>query len=154
MDESGLITIRPCVISDGPEMWPLLQDMGYIDSEAGVRQRLTALSLREDHYIPVAAVETLIVGYAWVQDYGPHLRSGARTARLNDLYVLPAWRRHGAGRRLFAAVRAWAQARGVRWLQWQASRAAIPFYERLGFQGDTVGDLPEHPFFEIDFGAG
>jgi GNAT superfamily N-acetyltransferase len=70
---------------------------------------------------------------------------------LHDLYVAPEWRRRGIGRTLFAAVRRWAEDRSIRWLQWQASTAALPFYEQLGYRGDTESDLREHPFFEIAF---
>jgi len=52
---------------------------------------------------------------------------------------------------LFEAVLAWAAERSMRWLQWQASTAAVPFYARLGLVGDTKSDLEAHPFYEIDF---
>jgi GNAT superfamily N-acetyltransferase len=128
--------------------------MGGTDSAAAARERLRRLETRSDHYVSVAlagAEGVELVGYAWVQDYGPHLRGGAHTARLHDLYVAPEWRRRGVGRQLFEHVRAWAARRPIRWLQWQASTAAVPFYARLGLIGDTKSDLETHPFYELDF---
>jgi GNAT superfamily N-acetyltransferase len=78
------------------------------------------------------------------------LRTGARTARLHDLFVTPDHRRRGIGSALFLAVKTWAERRGVRYLEWQASRAALPFYERLGYTGDPCPQ-PDYPFFEIEF---
>lgn len=145
------ITIRPAEPCDWPSLWPLLRAMGGADSEAAARERLRQFSEQSDHYVPVAIAAGEVVGYAWVQDYGPHLRGGVRTARLHDLYVAPAWRRRGFGRRLFEAARAWGAGHSVRWLQWRASVAAVPFYERLGLAGDTKSDLEQHPFYEIEF---
>jgi hypothetical protein len=36
------------------------------------------------------------------------------------------------------------------WMEWQASRDALGFYEHLGLVGDPCPDQ-EHPFFEITF---
>jgi len=54
---------------------------------------------------------------------------------LEDLYVRPAWRGSGAGRRLMAAVAAEAATAGARRLDWAVldwNAPAIGFYERLG----------------------
>jgi hypothetical protein len=83
----------------------------------------------EDHYIPVAILNNKVLGYVWVQDYGPHIRLGHRKARLNDL---------------------WCEKRNVKWLEWQSSESALAFYEKLGFKGERCPD-PEHPFFEIEY---
>src|SRR5207248_11475500 len=91
-----------------------------------------------------------LVGYGWAQDYGPHLRSGASTARLHDLFAVPDCRRRGIGAALFTAIKTWAMGKGVRYLQWQASLSAVPFYERLGYAGDPCPQ-PDYPFFEIEF---
>ncbi len=128
--------------------------MGGADSEAASQERVLQIVERSDHYVPVALAGAELVGYAWAQDYGPHLRGGAHTARLHDLYVVPEWRRRGIGRQLFEAVRIWAAGHAIRWLQWQASTAAVPFYARLGLVGDTRSDLQERPFYEIDFARG
>jgi GNAT superfamily N-acetyltransferase len=146
------VTIRSACSADISHLWPLLRDMGHTDAETRVAQRFSALLDVPDHFLPLALVQHDIVGYAWAQDYGPHLRSGKRTARLHDLYVAPAWRQHGAGRQLFNTVRSWCEGRAVAWLQWQASEQAVTFYARLGLAGDPCPD-PTHPFYEIIFAA-
>jgi GNAT superfamily N-acetyltransferase len=99
----------------------------------------------DDHYIPVA-----IVQYAWVHDYGPHIRVGHRKASLNDLYVLEQCQRQGVGKHLFIAVKQWCKTRNVKWLEWQSNESAVPFYEKLGYKGERCPD-PDHPEFEIEF---
>jgi GNAT superfamily N-acetyltransferase len=145
------IVIRPMEESDAAALWEVVA--GMADSRDGFVQRVAQKRLLTDHFIPVAVVGEKLVGYAWVHDYGPHVRTGHSTARFNDLIVDPAWRKQGVGRHLFEAVKQWCAARGVRWMQWQASPRAVAFYERLGLKGDPCPD-PEYPFFEIDFQEG
>jgi GNAT superfamily N-acetyltransferase len=147
MSTSELI-VRPIELSDIPEIWKIIKD--HADSEEVFLARVKQKQLFNDHFIPVAVYRGQVAGYAWVHDYGEHLRSGHKTARLNDLFVLKELRKLGIGRELFFAVRDWSKQQGVRWLQWQASTRAIGFYEQLGLKGDPCPD-PEHPFFEIEF---
>ncbi|MGI8587023.1 MAG: GNAT family N-acetyltransferase [Chloroflexia bacterium] len=133
-----------------PALWPLLRAMGKTDAEAAVLARAARLLGDPAHFLPVALSGGLAVGYAWAQDYGPHLRSGDRAARLHDLFVEEDQRRTGAGTLLMLAVTDWVRLRGTRWLQWQASAHAVPFYERIGLFGDPCPD-PGHPFFEMEF---
>lgn len=154
MPSENSIVFRTARNEDWDDLWPLLIGMGQTDSEEGTRNRFANIVRRNDHYVPMAFAANRGIGYAWVQDYGPHLRAGHRTARLHDLYVHPAWRHQSVGRRLFKSITTLARRRGVRWLQWQASQESVAFYEHLGYRGDTVSDLAEHPLFEIDFGEG
>jgi GNAT superfamily N-acetyltransferase len=153
--EPSGVSIRPLERGEHAALWPLLCGMSgdAAASErmpAEVADRIARVQERADHCIVVAAAGACLVGYAWVQDYGPGLRREWSVARLHDLYVAPGWRRRGIGRALFAAVREWATRRGtVRYLEWQASRAALAFYRRLGFTGDTRSDLEAHPYFEV-----
>lgn len=148
------IRVRAATTEDWPSLWPLLRGMGKTTSECEVRERLGRVLPREDHFLPVVVEgdgpHSPALGYAWAQDHGPHLRSGKRVARLHDLFVAPEHRRRGVGGLLLGAVAGWATDRGVAWLQWQSSPAAVPFSERLGLAGDPCPD-PGHPFFEIDF---
>jgi len=141
--------LRPATPTDWEVLLPLLRSMGSQADETA-RQRFVQLTRASDHYLPVVLTDTSVVGYGWVQDYGPHLRSGERTARLHDLFVSPPQRRQRLGAALFLAIKAWAEQRGVRYLEWQASHAALPFYERLGYKGDPCPQ-PDYPFFEIQF---
>lgn len=144
------VVVRRAVAADLSRSLPLLEAMGKTTHVAELAARFSALVDVDDHLIAVASTADALVGYAWAQDRGPHLRSGSRTVRLHDLFVRPSDRRHGVGRSLFDSAREWARARGARWMEWQASAAALGFYERLGLIGEACPD-PEHPFFEIDF---
>jgi GNAT superfamily N-acetyltransferase len=140
--------IRPVTETDLPSLWLVAKP--YADAEEAFTARVRRKQLLADHYIPVCLINDQVVGYAWVHEYGEHIRNGRSTARLNDLIVAPEWRHQGVGRALFESVVAWAEGRGVKWLQWQASTKAVSFYERLGLKGRPCPD-PEHPFFEITF---
>lgn len=129
-------------------LWEFLKSRS--DEEYAFFNRVSQLIEANDHHIAIALFHSKLVGYAWVQDYGPHLRTGFKTARFHDLIVDENMRMKGIGRKLFESIRDWSQARGVRWLQWQASPKAVVFYERLGLKGDLCPQ-PEYPFFEIEF---
>lgn len=140
--------IRPVEVSDLPSLWLVARP--YADNEASFTERVAAKRLLADHYIPVCLIGDEVVGYAWVHEYGVHIRNGLSTARLNDLIVSTEHRHLGVGRALFESVVTWVEGRSVKWLQWQASTKAVGFYERLGLQGDPCPD-PEHPFYEVTF---
>lgn len=146
------LAVRPVVLSDWATLWPLLEAMGKTDGAETVRTRFSRLAGDNDHLLLVAVLNDAVVGYAWAQDRGAHLRSGSRSARIHDLFVAETQRRRGVGRALFTGVKDWANEHGIRWLEWQASAEALDFYQRLGLQGDPCPD-PGHPFFEIDFAA-
>ena len=57
------------------------------------------------------------------------------TLYLEDLFVMPAFRRQGAGRALFAALARIAVQKGCGRMEWTVldwNRSAIRFYRRLG----------------------
>jgi GNAT superfamily N-acetyltransferase len=144
--------IRPGMPEDWSAILPLLegvegQELGQNDA---ARRRFDHIVQSHDHSLPVAIAGDRLVAYGWVRDYGPHLRSGARTARLHDVFVDPDHRRRGIGAALLMAIKTWAGDKGVRYLEWQASLSAVPFYERLGYTGDPCPQ-PSYPFFEIEF---
>lgn len=145
------VLVRSVEEDDWPLLWPLLHEMGKTDAERAVRQRVHSIMRRPDFFMPVAVTHGELAGYAWAQDYGPHIRTGKSIVRLHDLFVVPRWRKQGAGSALFSAVKSWARERGAKWLQWQATTSAMPFYWRLGLTPHAAED-PEHPFFEIEFG--
>ncbi len=144
--------VRPLQESDWTGLWPLLVGMGVHGDEGLVRRRFIRLLHARAWHIWGAEIDGALAGYAALQDYGSHLRSGDehRTARLHDVFVRDDRRRSGVGRALMAAVMVWADGR-VRHLEWQASaERSATFYERLGYQGDRCPQ-PEYPYFEVTF---
>ncbi len=148
-------TVRQLTAADWSAFWPMVKDMGTDDTEPVARKRYEEL-LPDPRWAVFGAVDgSRLVGYAAVQDYGPHLRIGDlhRIARLHDLYVAPGDRCRGVGRVLMAGVEGWAAGR-VRYVEWQAGeKTSAPFYERLGYRGEPCPQ-PEYPTFVIDLAAG
>ena len=141
--------IREAELSDWEGILPLLRGFGRLE-EDGAEGRFQRILNHPDFILVVAEESEVLVGYALAQGYGPRLRSGEESVRLHDLFTLAEYRKHGVGRALLEEVKTWVQQRGARYLEWQSSKAAIPFYEKLGHQGDPCPQ-PEYPFFEIDF---
>jgi ribosomal protein S18 acetylase RimI-like enzyme len=81
-----------------------------------------ALFLAEQDDRPVGFVT------AWLEDH---------FARIGDLYVAEAGRRHGTGRLLVDTVIENLRARGATHLFVNANPAALDFYERLGFREES-----------------
>lgn len=142
--------VRAARKTDYTAIRPLFEIMGHA-SDGLLENRFKEYVERPDHCIVIAWSGDVPIGYAWAQNYGPHLRSGQSYARIHDLAVSETDRRKGVGRELFEAITEWCRTSGVSELQWQASRSAAPFYEKLGLKGDTKSDLEEHPFYEIRF---
>ena len=143
---------RRLTIDDWPVMWQMLLGMGTPDDEATTRERYAAV-MRDPLWVVLGAeIDGEVVGYAAIQDYGPHLRIGDhhRLARMHDLFVFPDRQRQGVGRTLMDAVMEWAKPR-VKHLEWQAgTHTSAPFYERIGYQGAPCPQ-PEYPTFNVDF---
>lgn len=140
--------LRRAERADYASIRPMLDIMGHA-SEPSLEERFTEYVESSSHCILVATSDRGAIGYAWAQNYGPHLRSGKSYARLHDLAVSQHHRRQGIGRALFNGVVKWCEEAGIVELQWQAARSAAPFYDSLGLRGDTKSDLVEHPFYEI-----
>jgi GNAT superfamily N-acetyltransferase len=144
--------LRAASKSDWSDIERLLRALGLTDGQSSEQLRLRFLQFisRADHCIRVVEISGRLVGYAWAQDLGPHLRSGNSIVRLHDLWVDDEARRRGVGRELFEGVRGWASARSARWLQWHAGRTANEFYAALGI-APTPSEDDTHPFYEIEF---
>ena len=98
-------------------------------------------AIRRHCLSPGSVAETIIaeeggavVGYAmWFATYSSFL--GKPGIHLEDVYVRPAWRRQGIGRRLLLSVAAVARARGCGRLEWSAldwNEPALAFYRAIG----------------------
>ncbi|ANE43800.1 GNAT family N-acetyltransferase [Deinococcus puniceus] len=152
------IDIRAARPADFEQLKPMLLDMGFVDDESGLARRFAASCQAETYGVLVAELEEdgqhKLVGYAFLHDYGSHLRSGDmhRTAKLDDLYTLPDFRRRGIARQLMKAAEAWAKTRPLRYIFWYANIGeAGTAYRQMGYKAADAGQ-EGFLFFEIDFG--
>lgn len=91
-----------------------------------------------DAVILLAQRNDAVAGFTQLYPLFSSVRTG-RVWQLNDLYVVPAARRHGVGRALLAAARDHAAASGALGLQLETQRsnaAAQRLYAALGWQRD------------------
>lgn len=127
--------IRPAAIGDAPALAALSGVLGYPVSATSLAARLERLLRRADDVVLVAedAQDGVV---AWVRGAEREILEYGPRCEILGLVVNGAHRGGGVGRRLVAAVEAWAAARG---LEEVAVRSNVtraeshPFYERLGF---------------------
>lgn len=151
---TAFMQIRRARPDDLQQVKPMLLDMGFVEDEAALERRFPAFCEHPDHHFFVAERDGVLLGYALVQDYGTHLRSGDshRTAKLDDLYTLPHFRRQGVARALMNAVTDWARENPLRYVFWYANqREAGKTYQALGYQPSPSGQ-EGFDFYEIDLG--
>ena len=76
----------------------------------------------------IAIVRTTL----WEESF---MRKDLKTVCLDDIYVLPNYRRRGIAAKLFATVEAWAKEQGAIRLElhtWDFNKGAIAMYEAMG----------------------
>jgi GNAT superfamily N-acetyltransferase len=134
------LLVRSLVAADVPVLLDLID--GLLDYEhlarpdADARRRLAADAVAEPprFHVLLAEVDGLVVGYAFY--FFTYSTMLARpTLYLEDIFVRPEWRGHGAGIGLFRACARQAVARGCGRMDWQVlswNEPSIRFYERLG----------------------
>jgi GNAT superfamily N-acetyltransferase len=110
------------------------------DDAARGRLARDALADPAPFHVLLADIDGTSVGYAfYFFTYSTFL--ARPTLYLEDIFVLPAWRAHGAGFALFRACVSEAVARECGRMDWQVlswNEPAIKFYERLG--AHALGD--------------
>ncbi|MDX5476312.1 MAG: GNAT family N-acetyltransferase [Bacillaceae bacterium] len=143
------IYTRTATLADWEELWPQFREMGKTDSEENTKIRFELTVTNHAFFLPVALNDNQIVGYAWVQNFGYHLRSGKITSRIHDMFVLEQHRRSGVGKILMDVITEWAVSTNTSWLQWNSSPKAIEFYKSFGLE--PIEEDPNYPLFEIDF---
>ena len=100
-------------------------------------------ALHDDAYPMLLATHEIFVADAGgsVEGFGVYDRA---RSFINATYVTPTRARHGIGTALVAAMEASARASGAKAIDLHATRNAVTFYERIGYErrGDTVNRLP------------
>ena len=99
------------------------------------RRYLESLSSREAIHVAVDGVHR-IVGLQVIERWSPSLGSMSHVGQVGT-FLLPAWRRRGVGRLLWAATTAFAAEAGYRKVVIQvrgSNAAAQAFYRSLGFR--------------------
>ena len=132
--------IRPATPEDIPLLLAFVGELAEYE-RLGHLVSTTEESLRESLFGAHPGAEVLLgfagdtpAGFAvYFHNFSTFL--GVRGLWLEDLYVRPAWRRHGYGRTLLLHVARIARARGCGRFEWAAldwNDTAIRFYKSLG----------------------
>ena len=134
------LTIRPLAEPDVPALLDLIDGLADYEKlerpDSAARQRLAADAFADPprFHVLLAEVDGNSVGYAfYFFTYSTFL--ARPTLYLEDIFVLPEWRGHGAGVGLFRACAREAVQRGCGRMDWQVlswNEPSIRFYERLG----------------------
>ena len=98
-------------------------------AENGVQQRRTRVALDS---------KGSIIGFA-------SYVISANVAELEDLFVDPAWMRHGGGEALVVDISSLVREQNVQWLEVTANPHAMAFYEHMGFVADRLVDTEFYP---------
>jgi len=137
------VIIRYAELADVDAMVKLLAQLFSIEADFAVDENRQRKGLermlagcRKHSCIKVAEINRRVIGMCSAQIL-ISTAEGGPVALLEDMVILPAWRRRDIGSRLLAAVESWARERGATRLQLLADRtnlSALKFYERLGWQ--------------------
>ncbi len=133
---NNALSIRDAQPGDSEEMARLCADLGYPVSPTEMRDRISSLLRRGDHWIAVApGQESALLG--WIAaEHRLTLESGERV-EIVGLVIDPAARRQGLGKALVSRAERWAVSRGVSTVFVRSNTArneSHHFYERLGYQ--------------------
>lgn len=132
--------LRPATVSDVPAIFQLIQALA--DYEKLTHQVVGSIELLEQHLFGdrpyaeaiVADVEGQVVGFAlFFYNYSTFLTQPG--IYLEDLFVMPDYRRFGIGKALIQAVISRAIAEGCGRVEWSVldwNESAIAFYRSIG----------------------
>lgn len=138
--DPGAFAIRPAIPADVPRILELIRDLAEYEqsldqvaaTEEDVRAALFAAQPALFAHVAVAGED--VVGFAlWFLNFSTWV--GKHGIYLEDLYVTPAMRGHGAGRALLAELAAICVRRGFGRLEWWVldwNAPAIGFYRSIG----------------------
>ena len=138
-----LVTIRPATVDDVPLIAQLIRELAEYErladaavaSEDGLREQL--FGERPAAEVLIAEADGEPAGFAlFFHSFSTFL--GKRGLYLEDLFVRPAFRSHGLGRHLMAALARIAVQRDCGRFEWSVldwNAPAIGFYRKLGATG-------------------
>jgi len=127
LDQPGWLAMRIALWADATAD----DHRGYMAISLAQPERFLQLMMYDDKHEPIGFIEGSIRG-----DYV----NGTETSPVGfveGVYVVPAWRRKGVARQLFAAIGDWARARGCRELASDAlleNEASQRAHRALGFE--------------------
>ncbi|MBV9607002.1 MAG: N-acetyltransferase [Solirubrobacterales bacterium] len=133
--ESGAVLVRAVRLADASALAGLLTQLGYAQDAEQARAQLEAWAGDPRGTVLMADCDGSAAGFIAAHVI-PYVERPGAFARVVALAVDRARQRSGVGRRLLAAVEAWASERGCRELEITSSRHradAHAFYEALGF---------------------
>ena len=127
LDQPGWLQMRLALWTDAT----VDDHRGYMAISLAQPERFLQLMMYDENHQPIGFIEGSIRG-----DYV----NGTETSPVGfveGVFVVPAWRRKGIARRLFAAIGDWAKARGCRELASDAlidNEASQRAHRALGFE--------------------
>jgi GNAT superfamily N-acetyltransferase len=134
------VSVRPLQPGDAPRFLELIDGLADYEKlhrpDAAARERLITDAFANPPRFEalLADVDGVVVGYAmYFFTYSSFL--ARPSLYLEDIFVLPEFRGHGAGLALFRACARDAVARACGRMEWQVlswNEPSIRFYERLG----------------------
>ena len=126
--------VRPALLVDGADVWPLAQQFAtsFAPARPAFDTTFATLVDRSDTLLAVAEDQSAgISGYVLVSVHLTLFANGP-VAWVEELMVSPASRRSGVGTSLMDAAERWARAQGAAYVA-LATRRAGDFYEALGY---------------------
>jgi GNAT superfamily N-acetyltransferase len=132
--------IRQASIEDAAPLAELVSALGYPTTPIEMKERLAALTTRQDYATPVACWDDKIVGLA-----GAFLHLAIEhnrpVARLTGLVVHEDWQGRGVGTLLMQHLEEWAQQRGAVTITLTSANhrhGAHEFYRHIGYDQTGV----------------
>jgi GNAT superfamily N-acetyltransferase len=128
--------LRPVTLADVAALVGLSGQLGYAIEPDRVEANLRRMLGSRDHCL-IAAVDEFDLPVGWIHGFVRPLVESPLMVELGGLVVDNAWRGHGLGRALLAAVEQWAQAEGVDTLTVRSASQrsdAHRFYLGLGYE--------------------
>jgi GNAT superfamily N-acetyltransferase len=82
-------------------------------------------------------IDGKVVGWSWLKIHENEFFKEGAFGELNEIYVIPKWRRKGVGKVLMVHAHTWFKEKGVNTIRVEAlasNKAALVFYRKYGFK--------------------